>query len=94
MSEEEINYWLEEFEENRRMYMSKNHKILSFYETFKDMKKLKQENTQLKSALKEIRELHHQFVDEESLLCFENNCLIKFMNKLLEIINKGLKNDE
>lgn len=67
MSEEEINYWLEEFEENRRMYMSKDHKILSFYETFKDMKELQRENAQLKKEkddfIKTIIELTGEIVD-------------------------------
>lgn len=65
MSEEEINYWLEEFEENRRMYMSKNHKILSFYETFKDMKKLKQENKRLKKENEGLRELVEDWGDNQ-----------------------------
>ena len=63
MSEEEINYWLEEFEDNRRMYMSKDHKILSFYETFKDMKKLKQENTKLKNKLNNIKKTINGHID-------------------------------
>lgn len=96
MSEEEINYWLEEFEDNRRMYMSKDHKILSFYETFKDMKKLKQENQQLKSVLKEIRECI-----EKSLInvgrnedCFEYYLETTDIEKLLEIIDKGIGEDK
>ena len=87
MSEEEINYWLEEFEENRRMYMSKNHKILSFYETFKDMKKLKQENTQLKSALKEIRE-YCEFGRKEWIT--DDGFVEEVLGDVLEIIDKGI----
>ena len=40
MSNEEINYWLETFEETRHGFMSKDDKTLSFYDTFKTMKDL------------------------------------------------------
>lgn len=51
MSEEEINYWLKVFSEDRFAFKSKDGKKISFYETFKNMKDLKEENKQLKEKI-------------------------------------------
>ena len=53
MSNEEINYWLETFEETRHTFMSKDGKTLSFYDTFKTMKDLQNNWNELKKELKE-----------------------------------------
>lgn len=54
MSEEETNYWLEIFKETRHAYMSKDGKILSFYDTFKAMKELQNNWNELKKWLEEV----------------------------------------
>lgn len=127
MSEEEINYWLEVFSEDRFAFQSKDGKVISFYKTFENMKELQQENKQLKekvdmyenpedltlmfmycdekakdkikhltSVLKEIRECI-----EKSLInvgrnedCFEYYLETTDIEKLLEIIDKGIGEDK
>lgn len=54
MSNEEINYWLETFEETRHRFMSKDGKILSFYDIFKTMKDLQNNWNELKKWLEEL----------------------------------------
>lgn len=51
MSEEELNYWLEVFRENRQAFQSKDGKVISFYKLLEEMKELKQENKQLKEKI-------------------------------------------
>ena len=53
MSEKEINYWLETFKETRQAFMSKDGKILSFYDTFKTIKELQNNWNELKKWLEE-----------------------------------------
>ena len=53
MSNEEINYWLETFEETRHGFMSKDGKTLSFCDTFKTMKDLQNNWNELKKWLEE-----------------------------------------
>ena len=57
MNKEEINYWLEIFEETRYGFMSKDGKILSFYDTFKTMKDLQKKWNELKKWLEEESKL-------------------------------------
>ena len=47
---------------------------------------------QLKEVIDEVRELRNQFIEENELFCFENNCLINLMNKLLQILDKVKEN--
>lgn len=108
MSEEEINYWLEVFSEDRFAFKSEDDKVLSFYKTFENMKELQQENTQLKSVLKEIREYIDNYdvfkefsfplmkrAEEnqvKSSIKYEFDKSIK--KDLLEIIDKGIGEDK
>lgn len=72
MSEEEINYWLEVFSEDRFAFKSKDGKVLSFYKTFENMKELQQENTQLKERINKANELtkfYKQELDDWKPMC-------------------------
>lgn len=72
MREEEINYWLEVFSEDRFAFKSEDGKKISFYETFKNMKELKQENTQLKERINKANELtkfYKQELDDWKPMC-------------------------
>ena len=77
MSEEEINYWLEVFSEDRQAFQSKDGKVISFYKLLEEMK-------ELQSVLKEIRE----YIEKE--VRFVN---MQEYHKLLEIIDKGIGED-
>ena len=86
MSEEEINYWLEEFEDNRRAYMSGDGKVLSFYKTFENMKELQQENTQLKKSLENAQEIYknsHKYTSECEDKVIELKRVLKEIRELL-----------
>ena len=65
MSEEEINYWLEVFSEDRFAFKSEDGKKISFYVTFKNMKELKQENKRLKKENEGLRELVEDWGDNQ-----------------------------
>lgn len=53
MNEEEINYWLEVFSEDRFAFRSKDDRELSFYKTFKSMKQQQNNWNELKKWLEE-----------------------------------------
>ena len=57
MSAKEINFWFETFEETKHAFMSKDGKILSFYDAFKTMKELQNNWNELKSWLEEESKL-------------------------------------
>ena len=72
MSEEEINYWLEAFSEDRFAFKSEDGKVLSFYKTFENMKELQQENAQLKERINKANELtkfYKQELDDWKPMC-------------------------
>lgn len=94
MSEEEINYWLEEFEENRRMYMSKDHKILSFYKTFKLMKQLQNNWNELKNWLKQQYKLNDLMYYNDRPVTNPKKVRIEYISKreeLKEVLDKMQK---
>ena len=55
--------------------------------------KAKDKIKQLKEVIEEVRELRDQFIDENELSVWENDSLINFVNKLLQILDKGVKNE-
>ena len=80
MSEEEINYWLETFEETKHAFMSKDGKKLSFYDTFKAMKELQNNWNELKKWLEEESKLK----GSETAYLYYGNVL----NKMQELENR------
>ena len=54
----------------------------------KDYEALKKENKKYKEAISKLRELHHEFAIKNSMLVFENNNLIDFMNNLINILKE------
>ena len=72
MSNEEINYWLETFEETRHTFMSKDGKTLSFYDTFKTMKDLQNNWNELKKGLQSLFEFDYGVVSKNYLECAED----------------------
>lgn len=74
MNKEEINYWLEIFEKTRHSFMSKDGKILSFYDTFKTMKDLQNNWNKLKEYL------HNQIPTDKTVLT-------KYI-KIFEVLDK------
>ena len=51
--------------------------------------KAKDKIKQLKEVIEEVRELRDQFIDENELSVWENDSLINFVNKLLQILDKA-----
>lgn len=54
--------------------------------------KAKDKIKQLKEVIEEVRELRDQFIDENELSVWENDSLINFVNKLLQILDKAKEN--
>lgn len=57
---------------------------------FKYIQTLEQENTQLKSVLKEIRECIMNFLLTEEYIIVDGKAIANNYHKLLEIIDKGI----
>lgn len=54
----------------------------------KDYEALKKENKKYKEVISKLRELHHEFAIKNSMLVFENNNLIDFMNSLINTLKE------
>lgn len=63
-----------------------NHKDLAEFETIVNF--YEKENQKYKEAISKLRELHHEFAIKNSMLIFENNNLIDFMNSLINTLKE------
>lgn len=86
MNLEEINYWLETFEKARYRFMSKDGKILSFYDTFKTMKNLQNNWNELKNYLEK------QIIDSKS--ASSQQYYFNTIYKLMQEIEQGNDSNE
>lgn len=67
--------------------------VILYMETvMESYEELEKENQQLKEVIDEVRELRDQFIDENELSVWENDSLINFVNKLLQILDKVKEN--
>lgn len=57
-------------------------------ELYNLINKLLKENQKYKEAISKLRELHHEFAIKNSMLVFENNNLIDFMNSLINTLKE------
>ena len=55
---------------------------------FKYIQELEQENKKYKEVIDKAKKLHNEFASKNSLLVFENNNLIDFMNNLINILKE------
>ena len=87
MSEEEINYWLEVFSEDRFAFKSEDGKVLSFYKTFKTIKELQNNWNELKNYLEK------QIIDSKAggSQQYYFNTIYKYMQELEERNEKRRK---
>lgn len=53
-----------------------------------EIKLLEQENKKYKEVIGRLRDLHHEFAAKNSMLIFENNNLIDFMNNLINVLRE------
>lgn len=53
-----------------------------------DYDKLEKENQKYKEVIDKAKKLHNEFASKNSLLIFENNNLIDFMNNLINILKE------
>ena len=67
--------------------------IRNFEQINTTVERVQKEKQQLKEVIGEVRELRDQFIDENELSVWENDSLINFVNKLLQILDKGVKNE-
>lgn len=78
MNKEEIDYWLKLFSDNNHAFMSKDGKKITLFKVFDKLKKLQQENKQLKDKLSKIETLiiNHN--------CDTGNIYYKYNSKFLK----------
>ena len=55
---------------------------------FKYIQELEQENKKYKEVIDKAKKLHNEFASKNSLLVFENNNLIDFMNNLISVLKE------
>ena len=55
---------------------------------WKYIKQLQQENKKYKEVIDKAKKLHNEFASKNSLLVFENNNLIDFMNNLISVLKE------
>lgn len=53
-----------------------------------DYDNLKKENEKYKEIIDKAKKLHNEFASKNSLLVFENNNLIDFMNNLISVLKE------
>ena len=63
MNKEEIDYWLKLFSDNNYAFMSKDGKKITLFKVFDKLKKLQQENQELKKQLKDKTEDYKRMKD-------------------------------
>lgn len=63
MNKEEIDYWLKLFSDNNYAFMSKDGKKITLFKVFDKLKKLQQENQELKKQLKDKTEDYKRIKD-------------------------------
>ena len=85
MNEEEIDYWLKLFSDNNHAFMSKDGKKITLFKVFDKLKKLQQENQQLKNDINKLQ----KELNEENLQCSKYS--IEFND--LQEENKQLKDN-
>ncbi len=54
---------------------------------------MQQENKKYKEVIDKAKKLHNEFASKNSLLVFENNNLIDFMNNLISVL-KGVEHEK
>lgn len=83
--EERAIKWLEKNTKNYKLKSEELHYILVLFNLINN---LKNENQKYKEAISKLRELHHEFAIKNSMLVFENNNLIDFMNSLINTLKE------
>ena len=63
MNKEEIDYWLKLFSDNNYAFMSKDGKKITLFKVFAKLKKLQQENKELKKQVKDKTEDYRRMKD-------------------------------
>ena len=83
MNIEEIDYWLKLFSDNNHAFMSKDGKKTTLFKVFDKLKKLQQENQELKKQLHEAS-LTIQEMTEQDIECPSNCKKLRRLNKELQ----------
>ena len=78
------NYWLKE------TILNGNPDLDKFYkeDLIRMINILKDENQKYKEVIDKAKKLHNEFASKNSLLVFENNNLIDFMNNLISVLKE------
>lgn len=78
------NYWLKE------ILLNGNPNLNNFYkeDLIRMINILKDENQKYKEVIDKAKKLHNEFASKNSLLVFENNNLIDFMNNLISVLKE------
>ena len=79
---------VEEYKERKVNYSTYEFDELSYRTLILDIHTMLKENQKYKEAISKLRELHHEFAIKNSMLVFENNNLIDFMNNLINILKE------
>lgn len=77
MNKEEIDYWLKLFSDNNYAFMSKDGKKITLFKVFDKLKKLQQENQELKKKLDKAH---------DELYSLKNKYNIRLLNQISENI--------
>ena len=78
------NYWLKETLLNGNPILDKFYKE----DLIRMINILKDENQKYKEVIDKAKKLHNEFASKNSLLVFENNNLIDFMNNLISVLKE------